>query len=268
MTAIGHKSGYAFSDRSVRISKMHVPRTRGALSGLLLLILGAWAAIVPFVGPYMNFAFTPAASTAWHWTAARGWFEVAPGAAAFLGGLLLLGSSNRAVAIFGSWLGIAGGAWLLVGPSLAAFLNQDLGHPDPASTTGVHALEELFFFYAVGAAIVFLASAALGRLSVQSVRDVAAAERVAQAEAAAAPATAERTTMAPGTTTQGTTTEGTTAEGTTTEGATGPGTTQSTAGGAPTTGEQTTGGQTAAPWTGGASEVRREGNEPPPERTQ
>src|SRR3954469_20618844 len=48
----------------------------------------------------------PAVNPAWHWTAGRGWFEVAPGAAAFAGGLLLLTSTNRAVTIAGSWLGI------------------------------------------------------------------------------------------------------------------------------------------------------------------
>jgi hypothetical protein len=188
MTAIGHDTRFASSDRGVQASKMRVPWTRGATSGVLLVILGAWAAIVPFIGPYLHFAYTPSTNTAWIWTESRGWFEVAPGAAAFAGGLLLLLSTNRAVAILGAWLGIAGGAWLIVGPSLADVLNKSIGTPDPASSTNVKALEELFFFYGVGALIVFVASVALGRLSVQSVRDVAVAERrAAQAEAAAAP---------------------------------------------------------------------------------
>ncbi|HZC51160.1 MAG TPA: hypothetical protein VE441_01490 [Mycobacterium sp.] len=167
---------------------MRVPWTRGATSGALLLIVGAWAGVVPFIGPYLDFAYTPATNTAWNWTAARGWFEVAPGAAAVAGGLLLLAGTNRAVTISGSWLGIAAGAWLIVGPSLAGVLNQTMGTPDPTSSTTVQALEALFFFYGVGALILFLAAAALGRLSVQSVRDVAVAERrAARAETAAAP---------------------------------------------------------------------------------
>jgi hypothetical protein len=187
MTAIGHNMGFAFSERGIRLSRMRVPWTRGAVSGALLLILGAWAAIVPFIGPYLDFAYTPATNTTWNWTAARGWFDVAPGAAAFAGGLLLLGSTNRAVSIAGSWLGAAGGAWLIVGPSLTGVLDQSIGTPDPTSSTNVQALEALFFFYAVGALILFVAAAALGRLSVQSVRDVALAERrAAQAENAAA----------------------------------------------------------------------------------
>lgn len=187
MTAIGHDMRVASSDRGVRLSKMRVPWTRGATSGLLLVILGAWAAIVPFIGPYLHFAYTPSTNTAWVWTEARGWFEVAPGAAAFAGGLLLLTTTNRAVAILGSWLGVAGGAWLIVGPSLTTVLDKSIGTPDPASSTNVQALEELFFFYGVGALILFFASVALGRISVQSVRDVAVAERRAAAAEAAAP---------------------------------------------------------------------------------
>jgi hypothetical protein len=190
MTAVGHDMSLAPSDRGVQLSKMRVPWTRGATSGVLLLIFGAWAAIVPFIGPYLNFAYTPSTNTAWIWTESRGWFEVAPGAAAFVGGLLLLTTTNRAVAILGSWLAIAGGAWLIVGPSLTDVLDKSIGTPDPASSTNVQALEELFFFYGVGALILFVASVALGRLSVQSIRDVAVAERRAARAEAAAPAAA------------------------------------------------------------------------------
>lgn len=188
MTAIGHDTRFAFSDRGVQLSRMRVPWTRGATSGALLVILGAWAAIVPFIGPYLNFAYTPATDTAWHWTSARGWFEVAPGVAAIVGGLLLLGGTNRGVAVLGSWLAVAGGAWLIVGPSLADVLSQSTGTPDPSSSTNVQALEELFFFYGIGALILFFGAVALGRLSVQSVRDVAAAERRAARAESAAPA--------------------------------------------------------------------------------
>jgi hypothetical protein len=162
---------------SVRASRYRVPRTRGAMSGLLLLILGAWAALAPMIGPYFNVAYTPAPNDAWHWTAARGWLEVLPGAAAFLGGLLLLVSSSRVMTMFGGWLAAAGGTWLIVGPTLADPLNLDLGTPDPSSSSGLQTLDTLLLFYGVGAAILFVAAAALGRLSVVSVRDVRAAER-------------------------------------------------------------------------------------------
>ena len=38
---------------------LRVPRSRGALSGVLLLLLGAWGALIPFIGPYFNYAYTP-----------------------------------------------------------------------------------------------------------------------------------------------------------------------------------------------------------------
>lgn len=94
----------------LKASRMRLPRSRGALGGLLLIIGGVWAALVPFVGPYGNFAYTPSPDSAWKWTAARGWLEVLPGAAAVLGGLLLLTSTNRLVAILGGWIAAWPGA--------------------------------------------------------------------------------------------------------------------------------------------------------------
>jgi hypothetical protein len=171
---------------SIRASRNRVPRSRGATSGALLLILGAWAALIPFIGPYLNLAYTPSPNKAWDWTSARGWLEVLPGAAVVLGALLLLFSTSRVVTLFGGWLAAAGGAWLIVSPALAETLKLDLGTPDPASRTGVRALVALLFFYGIGALILFLASVALGRLSVHSIRDVRAAERRVAAEEEAA----------------------------------------------------------------------------------
>jgi hypothetical protein len=167
------------TDRTtIRASRFRVPRTRGALSGVLLIVLGAWAALVPMIGPYFNLAYTPAPNDAWHWTAARGWFEVLPGAAAFLGGILLLLSTSRVVTSLGGWLAAGGGVWLIIGPPLDRVLTGiNLGAPDPTSSNGVQALESLLLFYGIGAAILLLAALALGRLSVLSVRDVQAAER-------------------------------------------------------------------------------------------
>ena len=161
----------------LRSSRVRVPWTRGAIGGVALLILGAWAGIVAFIGPYLNFGFTPATGQTWYWTAARGYLEVVPGAAAFLAGLLLLFSTSRAVASSGGWLGMAAGAWLIIGPPLADVLNIAIGHPDPAASTGVQTLERLFYFFAIGAAILLVAAVAAGRLSVHAVRDLRAAER-------------------------------------------------------------------------------------------
>src|SRR3954470_14550756 len=108
---------------SIRASRYRVPRSRGAMSGFLLLVLGAWAALAPMIGPYIDVAYTPAPNDAWHWTAARGWLEVLPGGVTFLGGLLLLASVSRLMTMLGGWLAAVGGAWLIVGPPLADALN-------------------------------------------------------------------------------------------------------------------------------------------------
>lgn len=170
---------------NIRASRIRVSRSRGAASGALLVVLGAWAALVPLIGPSFNLGFTPAPDDSWKWTAARAWLEVVPGGAALLGGLLLLISTNRLSASLGGWLAAAGGAWLIVGPPLADVLNIELGVPDPTASTGVRAAAQLLYFFGAGAAILFLASIALGRLSVHSVRDVRAAEHRATAARAA-----------------------------------------------------------------------------------
>jgi hypothetical protein len=147
----------------------------------LLILLGAWGALIPFVGPYFNFAFSP--DQEWFWTTARGWLEVLPGAATALGGLLLLVSGNRATAMFGGWLTVLAGAWFVVGRALAGPLAiGDVGSP-VADTETKRVWLELTYFYGLGALIIFFGAVALGRLSVRSARDIAYAERdVAYAE--------------------------------------------------------------------------------------
>jgi hypothetical protein len=154
---------------------VHIPRSRGALSGLLLIILGAWAAIIPFIGPLFTYAYTPDKS--WTWTAARGWLEVLPGAVALVAGVILLMSANRVTASVAAWLGIAAGVWLVIGRDLAQWLH--IGSPgQPASKHQfLAALESLGMFSGIGAAILLFAATALGRLSIRSVRDVRAAQR-------------------------------------------------------------------------------------------
>jgi hypothetical protein len=145
-------------------------RSRGALSGFLLILLGAWGAIGPLVGPSFDFAFGP--DRMWAWSEARGWLQVLPGVVAIVGGFLLLISRNRATAMLGGWLGVLAGAWFVVGRATAGLLDiGDVGAPVAVTETKTLVLE-LAYFYGLGALIVFLGAAALGRISVRSVRDV------------------------------------------------------------------------------------------------
>lgn len=168
-----------------RGGRLRMRRSRGAASGLLLVLLGIWGALIPFVGPYFDFAFTP--DQAWVWTTARGWLEVLPGAVTALGGLFLLVSGNRATAHLGAWLAVVGGAWFVVGRALAGPLGiGDAGMPI-AVTDAKRITLELAYFSGLGALIVFLGAMAVGRLSVRSVRDVEYARRPVATAATAEP---------------------------------------------------------------------------------
>ncbi|MEY2523898.1 MAG: hypothetical protein QOJ66_2463 [Ilumatobacteraceae bacterium] len=175
-----------------RGGRLQMPRSRGAASGFLLILLGAWGALIPFTGPYLDFAF--GSDQEWTWTAARGWLEVLPGAATVVGGLLLLGSRNRATAMLGGWLTVLAGAWFIVGRALAGPLRiGDVGAP-VAVTDNKRTVLELAYFSGLGAMIVFLGAVALGRLSVRTARDVAFAQRPVAATVQPQPAPSDEVT--------------------------------------------------------------------------
>lgn len=147
-----------------------VPRTRGATSGLLVLLLGAWGALVPFIGPQFGYGFTPDAT--WTMTAGRLWLEVVPGAVAVLAGLMLIGSKHRAMGVWAGWLGAVAGAWFAVGPLVVRLWNNgpQMGTP-VASSTLQAVLEQIGMFTGLGVVMVFLTATAIGRFSVVGVRD-------------------------------------------------------------------------------------------------
>jgi len=158
--------------------RLEIPRSRGAATGFLLVVLGLWGALIPFVGPYFDFAYAPGG--AWEWTAARGWLAVLPGAVTVVGGLLLLVSSNRAAALLGGWIAVIAGAWFVVGRSFAEPWGLgDIGTPVAGTSAGRIAVE-LTFFSGLGALIIFLGAIALGRVSVRSLRDIRHAQRPAE----------------------------------------------------------------------------------------
>jgi hypothetical protein len=169
--------------------RMTMPRSRGAASGFLLILLGLWGALVPFVGPLFDFAFSP--DREWTWTAARGWLEVLPGAVTVVGGFLLLSSRNRFTAMLGGWLTVLAGAWFVVGRALAAPLGLGNAGAPVAATETKRVVLELAYFYGLGALIIFLGAIALGRLSVRSVRDIDYAQRSEYAQRSAVSTTEE-----------------------------------------------------------------------------
>jgi hypothetical protein len=137
---------------------MRIRRTHGIFGGLLVALLGIWGGIIPFVGPYFNYAYTP--DKAWTYTTGRLELEILPGAGALLGGLLIMAARSRQVALFGALLAIASGAWFALGNVFAPLWTVAGPAGGPASTgTVMRAVEQVGFFVGLGIAIVLIAAA-------------------------------------------------------------------------------------------------------------
>jgi hypothetical protein len=143
---------------------LRVRRSEGAIVGVLLALLGIWGALVPFVGPYFHYGYTP--DQTWDATAGRMWLEVLPGVVALLSGVLVLLSRLRPLALLGAWLAALAGAWFAVGGALGGHWASlpTAGHPADIGMRG--ALEQIGLFTGLGVVIVFLAAVALGRFTV------------------------------------------------------------------------------------------------------
>ena len=144
---------------------LQMRRSRGAFSGFLLMLLGLWGALIPFVGPYFDYAYTP--DKAWTYNTGRLWLELLPGAAVFLGGFLLMVAKGRHTALFGALLAAVAGAWFALGTVLSPLWNHHvpMGGSPASSTVYMRIMEQLGFFTALGVVIVFVAAVALGRIA-------------------------------------------------------------------------------------------------------
>lgn len=171
---------------------LRVRRTRGALSGVLLVLLGLWGALIPFIGPYFHYAYTP--DKAWDYTSGRLWLEILPGAAVLVGGVFVLISRHRLIGVLATWLAAAGGAWFAVGGLVAARWTSLPSVGTPAGGPTRMVLEQIGFFIGLGVAVAFLAGLAMGRFTVIAARDMAVAEPgepLDEEPATAAPATTD-----------------------------------------------------------------------------
>jgi hypothetical protein len=156
----------------------HTTRARGSATGTLLVLLGAWGGLAPFVGPYFHFGYTP--DKAWAYTSGRLWLSAVPGGAALLGGLIVLATRHRGVGVFGGLIAALGGAWFIVGTQFVVFVLKrpsiNPGIPlhqfDGVITLHTYA-EDVGLFIGVGILILFLASIAIGRFSVVGAGDLA-----------------------------------------------------------------------------------------------
>ena len=142
---------------------LRMRRSRGVLSGTLLVLLGLWGALIPFVGPYFHFGYTPDAT--WTYNTGRLWLEILPGAATFVGGVLLIIAIGRHIALFGALLAAAAGAWFALGTLLIPLWSTNTAGVPIAGTLTNRVLEQVALFIGLGVVIVFVAAVAAGLLT-------------------------------------------------------------------------------------------------------
>jgi hypothetical protein len=158
-------------------------RTTGAFSALVIIALGAWGGLIPFVGPYFHYGF--GSGHAWHYSTNRLWLDILPGVVAVIGGVRLLTSARRGSGVLGGWLALVAGAWFAIGTSVSLLWHR-AGNPIGAPMGGHirQTVEQLGYFSGLGVLIAALAAFAMGRF-------VSRPHLATEAAAATGPAVAE-----------------------------------------------------------------------------
>jgi hypothetical protein len=189
-------TGTSRSRSTAAVGPRRLPRTTGAVSALWIIALGAWGALIPFIGPYFHYSF--GSNQTWHYTTNRLWLDILPGAVAVIAGLMLLRSAHRTSGLFAGWLAIAAGAWFALGLPVS-LLWHHAGNPIGAPVGGNvrHMAEYVGYFYGLGILIAALAAFATGRfLSRPHLATEVAGAGVVAADAAAAERTRRRERVA------------------------------------------------------------------------
>ncbi|MDQ3643129.1 MAG: hypothetical protein M3450_17105 [Actinomycetota bacterium] len=82
-------------------------------SAIVVMIVGAWGGLVPFVGPL--FGYQMGSVGAWAWTESHLTLHLLPGLAAIIGAATML-SSAPSRARLGALIALVGGLWFILGP--------------------------------------------------------------------------------------------------------------------------------------------------------
>lgn len=157
-------------------SAVPMSRSRGSLSGLALLLLGAWGGLAPFVGPYFHLGYQP--DKAWSYDMGRLYLVIVPGAVALLAGLIVLVTKSRWLAGVSGLIAALAGLWFVLGRATMVFIGtttttsyaRSVEFPIAQSPRGM-ILTDLVTFIGVGALIVFFGALASGRVSIGAYKD-------------------------------------------------------------------------------------------------
>jgi hypothetical protein len=159
--------------------QVRIRRSRGAVCGVALILLGLWGGLAPFIGSYIHFGVTP--DKAWDYTSGRLYLSAVPGGVALLCGIAVALTRSRFVAVPASVLAAIAGAWFVAGAGITQYLLKQTsisaGTPLQFSGSGPYTvrayLEVLALFGGTGALIIFAAALACGRVSILAVKDTA-----------------------------------------------------------------------------------------------
>lgn len=150
---------------------MKVPFTRGAACGTLLILLGAWVALIPFVGPLFDYSI--GSTNSWDWTMGRFWLNVLPGAVTFAAGLVALGAGKRFTIGMAGWTASIAGIWIVAGPQLSRIWNNGVVEDGTLhGSNNVQVLAMLGYSLIAGGLITAIGAFLLGRNTVASLEDV------------------------------------------------------------------------------------------------
>jgi len=154
-----------------------IPLRRGSVCGVLLIVLGLWGGLAPFVGPYLHFGYTP--DKVWHYSSGRLYYSIIPAAAVLIGGLVAVISRNRGLGVCAGLLATLGGIWFSLGQTFVTVVLKKsfpVGSPilhAGATPTGLRATAEtLSLFGGLGVLVVLVGAVAMGRFSLLAATDL------------------------------------------------------------------------------------------------
>lgn len=155
-------------------SVVPMARSRGSLSGLALMLLGAWGGLMLFIGPYFHFGYVP--DKTWVYDTGRLYAAIVPGGVALLAGLVVLATRSRWFAATCALIAALAGAWFVVGRAVLDIATSNpnayaVGAPINASSLHRAVATNLATFTGVGLLIVLFAALALGRVSIGAYKD-------------------------------------------------------------------------------------------------
>jgi hypothetical protein len=166
------------------VSAVPMSRSRGSLSGLALVLLGAWGGLALLVGPYFNFGYLP--DKALHYSTGRLYASIVPGAVVLLMGLIVMATKSRWFGGLCALVAALGGAWFVVGRGILEVVGTSFPLNSVRAPIGTTAsqvlLTEVACFSGLGVLIVFFAALSSGRISIAAHKDF---ERLGAAAGAA-----------------------------------------------------------------------------------